>query len=142
MTLPVFAAAADTLLVRQVPPVRTGFEQVVFVASGVTSLLALVLCLLAIVALLGLHRRAQRLEDQLAARAADLRPLAQSASAAAADVRKVTEKVEAIVEDSRQTVAAVNATVRATADLGRGVVDAFRGRRRDGGEDDRSAGDR
>lgn len=35
------AAAADTVLVRAVPPLRTPFEQVVYVASGLTSLLVL-----------------------------------------------------------------------------------------------------
>lgn len=141
MPLLQLAVAAETLLVRPVTPHRTGFEQVVFVASGLTSIAALALCLLAIVALVVLRRQSRAMESQLAALVAELRPLAQSASAAAADVRKVTEKVEAIVEDSRQTVASVNATVRATADLGRGVIDAFRGRRRDEAGD-REAGDR
>lgn len=132
MPLLQLTAAAETLLVRPVAPHRTAFEQIVFVTSGLTSIAALVLCVLAIVALIALRRQSRVMEAQLSALVDELRPLAQSASAAAADVRKVTEKVEAIVEDSRQTVAAVNATVRATADLGRGVVDAFRGRRRDG----------
>ena len=37
------AAARDTLLMRPLPPVRTGFESFVFVASGLASVLSLVL---------------------------------------------------------------------------------------------------
>lgn len=136
------AAAAETLLVRPVPPVRTAFDQVVHVTSGLTSILTLVLCLSALWLILELRRRAGAIEAELASLAKDLRPLAERATAAAEDVRAVTQKVDAIVGEVHQTASSVGATVRATADLGRSVVDAMRGRRKERDGEDRDGGDR
>lgn len=136
------AAAAETLLVRPVPPVRTAFDQVVHVTSGLTSILTLLLCLSALWLILELRRRAGAIEAELASLAKDLRPLAERATAAAEDVRAVTQKVDAIVGEMHQTASSVGATVRATADLGRSVVDAMRGRRKERDGEDRDGGDR
>ncbi len=136
------AAAAETLLVRPVPPVRTAFDQVVHVTSGLTSILTLLLCLSALWLILELRRRAGAIEAELASLAKDLRPLAERATAAAEDVRAVTQKVDAIVGEVHQTASSIGATVRATADLGRSVVDAMRGRRKERDGEDRDGGDR
>jgi len=136
------AAAAETLLVRPVPPVRTAFDQVAHVTSGLTSILTLLLCLSALWLILELRRRAGAIEAELASLAKDLRPLAERATAAAEDVRAVTQKVDAIVGEVHQTASSVGATVRATADLGRSVVDAMRGRRKERDGEDRDGGDR
>lgn len=138
---PTLATAAETLLVRPVPPVRTAFDQIVHVTSGLTSILTLLLCLAALWLVVELRRRAIAIEAELASLAQDLRPLAERATAAAEDVRAVTQKVDAIVGEVQQTASSVGATVRATADLGRTVVDAMRGRRRgaDGDGGDRPA---
>lgn len=136
------AAAAETLLVRPVPPVRTAFDQLVHVTSGLTSILTLLLCLSALWLILELRRRAGAIEAELASLAKDLRPLAERATAAAEDVRAVTQKVDAIVGEVHQTASSVGATVRATADLGRSVVDAMRGRRKERDGEDRDGGDR
>lgn len=136
------AAAAETLLVRPVPPVRTAFDQVVHVTSGLTSILTLLLCLSALWLILELRRRAGAIEAELASLAKDLRPLAERATAAAEDVRAVTQKVDAIVGEVHQTASSVGATVRATADLGRSVVDAMRGRRKERDGEGRDGGDR
>ncbi len=136
------AAAAETLLVRPVPPVRTAFDQVVHVTSGLTSILTLLLCLSALWLILELRRRAGAIEAELASLAKDLRPLAERATAAAEDVQAVTQKVDAIVGEVHQTASSVGATVRATADLGRSVVDAMRGRRKERDGEDRDGGDR
>lgn len=135
-------AAAETLLVRPVPPARTAFDQVVHIMSGLTSILTVLLCLSALWLVVGLRRRAIAIEAELASLAKDLRPLAERATAAAEDVRAVTQKVDAIVGEVHQTASSVGATVRATADLGRTVVDAMRGRRRDRGGPDGDGGDR
>ena len=65
------AAAPDTLLVRPLPPVRSGFEQVIFVASGMTSILTLVLVAVLLTALLAVRRSVRRAHDELDRRLAD-----------------------------------------------------------------------
>jgi hypothetical protein len=65
MLLQQLAAAADTIFVRQVPPVRTLFEQVAFVASGLVSVLLLVLLGLLLVSLGAMRRRAEEMRHKL-----------------------------------------------------------------------------
>lgn len=52
--------ARDTILVRQLPPIRTPFEELVFTAGGLTSILVLVLVAMLVVALLAVRRSVQR----------------------------------------------------------------------------------
>ncbi len=112
MLLLQIAAAADTLLVRNVPPARTTFEQVVFVTSGLTSILAFLLICLTFVGLLVLRRKAQELHDKVDELVRELQPLARNASAMYEDVREVAKNVNAMVDDSRDTVQVVNRRVR------------------------------
>jgi phage-related minor tail protein len=101
------AAAADTVLVRQVPPVRTAFEQLVFVASGLTSILTL---------LVGMRQAAIALQAKLDEVLTELRPLTQNANAASQDLRDATAMAKAMVAESQETVSLANARVRDTVD--------------------------
>jgi hypothetical protein len=64
-------AAHDTVIMRQVPPVRSWFEQVVFVASGISTLLVLVLVAGLVVAMFAVRRSVQRAHEALDRRIAD-----------------------------------------------------------------------
>jgi methyl-accepting chemotaxis protein len=112
MLLQQLAGAADTLLVRQVPPVRTVFEQVVFVASGISSILVLVILVAGIVALVAMRKKAEEIKDKVEDLVNELRPLAQNASAMYQDVREVTKDVKEMVDDARETVTTTNEKVR------------------------------
>jgi len=112
MLLSQLATAADTIVVRQVPPIRTTFEQVAFVASGLTSILALVLVVVAIVALLTLRRKADEMKVKVDEILVELRPLARNASAMYSDVREVAQDIKEMVEESRETVKSTNERVR------------------------------
>jgi hypothetical protein len=58
-------AAHDTVLMRQVPPVRTWFEEVVFVASGISTLLVLLLVAGLVIAMFAIRRSVQRAHEAL-----------------------------------------------------------------------------
>jgi hypothetical protein len=64
-------AVHDTVIMRQVPPVRTWFEQVVFVASGISTLLVLVLIAGLVLAMFAIRRSVQRAHEALDRRIAD-----------------------------------------------------------------------
>lgn len=102
MLLLQLAAAADTLVVRQLPPVRTAFEQIVFVASGITSILALVLVVAVLVALVALRATAVDVRTKLDTLLLELQPMAKNAK-------------EMVVE-SRETVQQANERIRETVD--------------------------
>ena len=106
------AAAADTVLVRNVPPVRTTFEQIVFVASGLTSILLLLLVVVLVVGLLVLRAKADQVQGKLDKLIADLSPMAANANEMSIEVREVARNVNAMVADSRTTVTLVNDRVR------------------------------
>jgi len=59
------AAVRDTLLVRPLPPVRSAFEQVVYVASGLTSILTLLLVAMLVVAAFAIRKSVQRAHAEL-----------------------------------------------------------------------------
>jgi uncharacterized protein YoxC len=110
------AAVADTVLVRQVPPVRTAFEQLVFVASGLTSILTLLVVLVILLMLVGMRQAAKALQAKLDEVLTELRPLTQNANAASQDLREATAMAKEMVAESRETVALANARVRETVD--------------------------
>ena len=64
-------AAHDTVIMRQVPPVRSWFEEVVFVASGISTLLVLLLVAGLVVAMFAVRRSVQRAHEALDRRVAD-----------------------------------------------------------------------
>ncbi len=106
------ASVADTVLVRNVPPARSAFEQLVFVAQGITSLLVLLLVVLTVLALLVLRAKADQLQHKLDELLVELRPMTRSAAAMYEDVREVAKNVNEMVEESRDTVKTVNERVR------------------------------
>ena len=108
------AAAAETLLVRNVPPARTTFETIVFVASGLNSIIALLLVVLALVSLLILRRKADELGEKVQALLEEMRPMARNVNAMSDDVREVAKNVGGMVEDSRETVRVANERIRAS----------------------------
>ncbi len=110
------AATADTVLVRQVPPVRTAFEQLVFVASGLTSILTLLVVLVILLMLVGMRQAAKALHAKLEEVLTELRPLTQNANAASQDLREATAMAKEMVAESRETVAMANARVRETVE--------------------------
>lgn len=110
------AAVADTMIVRQVPPVRTAFEQLVFVASGLTSILTLLVVIVVLVMLVGMRQAAIALQAKLDEVLTELRPLTQNANAASQDLREATAMAKEMVAESRETVALANARVRETVD--------------------------
>lgn len=110
MLLLQLAAAADTLIVRQVPPIRTGFEQFTSVVSGLTSILALILIGVTIVLLLSMRAKAEETRVRLDELLDALRPLTQNANALVKDVGE-------IVERSRETIQHADTRVRKSVDV-------------------------
>jgi len=109
------AAAADTVLVRNVPPSRTVFEQIVFVTQGMTSILLFLLICVLVGGLLLLRARANQLEGKLDHLIEELKPMARNATAMSEEVREVAKNINAMVDDSRDTVAVINDRVRTAA---------------------------
>ena len=117
MLLLQLAAAADTLIVRQASPIRTGVEQFLFVVSGLTSVLALVLIAVTIVLLLSLRAKAEETRVRLDALLTELRPLTRNANSLVDEVTEVAQHVNEIVERSRKTVEHADERVRRSVDV-------------------------
>lgn len=109
-------AAADTLLVQQLPPIRSTFEEVVVVASGLTSILTLVLLVVLLVMIASLRAKAKGTKERLDELLSELRPMAASATEMYKDVRAVAAAANEMMSESRETVVAVNERVRETVD--------------------------
>ncbi len=112
MLLLQLAGAADTLFVRQVPPVRTAFEQVAFVASGLVSVLVLVVLIVLLVSFTALKRRADEMRRKLDDLLAELRPMTKSALTTYEEVREVVKDVKEMVDESKATVKEAGQRVR------------------------------
>lgn len=108
------AAAAETLLVRNMPPARTMFESIVFIASGLNSIIALLLVVLALVSLLVLRKKADELREKLEELLIEMRPMTRNVNAMSDDVREVAKNVNGMVDDSRETVRVANERIRAS----------------------------
>ena len=114
MDLYQLASIADTVLVRNVPPVRSTFEQVVFVTSGLTSIFAFILILMTVIGLLALRSMAKAVLQKLAELMVELKPMARNTTAMSDDVREVARNVNTMVDESRDTVRVVNERVRSS----------------------------
>ena len=112
MLLLQIAAAADTLIVRQVPAVRTGFEEFVFVVSGVTSVLGLLLIAATIVLLASMRERFAETSAKVDELLIELRPITHSANVMVEEVTAVARDVQALADESRDTVRVANRRVR------------------------------
>jgi ElaB/YqjD/DUF883 family membrane-anchored ribosome-binding protein len=106
------AAAAETLVVRQMSPERSGFDQVASVASGLNSILVLLLLLLVVAALLGMRAKVNALHAKAEELIDELRPMAQKATLMADDVRDMARNINHMVHESRDTVRDANTRVR------------------------------
>lgn len=106
------AASVDTVLVRNVPPARTAFEQVVHVASGLTSIIGFLLICVMLVGFIVLRRKTEEVKDKLDDLINELKPMARNAAAMYDDVREVAKNVNDMVVESRDTVKTVNERVR------------------------------
>jgi len=89
------AAAHDTVIVRQVPPVQSTFEQIVAVASGISTLLVLVLVTGLVVAMLAVRRSVRRAHEALDSRIAEFGKRVDDFNDL---LGKVHKKADAIVE--------------------------------------------
>jgi hypothetical protein len=107
--LQVAAAVRDTLLVRPVPPIRTAFEQTVFVAQGILVIFAVFLIPLSIYGALAMRKAALAAGERMDALLAELRPLAAQVKEASAAVKETAEMV-------RTDVAMVHSTVQVATD--------------------------
>lgn len=117
MILLQLAAAADTLIVRQVPSVRSGVEQFVLVASGLAAVLAMVLIVVAILLLLAVRSKADETRAKLDELLVELRPLTRSANAMVEEVTETARTVNEVVEQARDTIAFADARVRKSVTL-------------------------
>jgi hypothetical protein len=88
-------AQHDTVIMRQVPPVRSWFEQVVFVASGISTLLVLMLITGLVVAMFAIRRSVQRAHEALDRRVAEF---GERVDAFNDLLGKVHHRADAIVE--------------------------------------------
>jgi hypothetical protein len=100
------AIARDTLLVRPVPPIRTTFEQTIFVAQGILVIFAVFLIPLSIYGALVMRKAALAAEQKIDALLDELRPLAAH----------VKEAVKETAEMVRTDVAMVHDTVQVATD--------------------------
>ena len=110
----VAAGARDTLLVRPLPPIRTTFEQVVFVASGITSVLTLLLVVALLVALIWLRRSLTAVGAKLNALSLELHPLLQQATAASQSVKQTSDLIREDVSTMHEAIHETSARVRET----------------------------
>lgn len=117
MILLQLAAAADTLIVRQVPAVRSGFEQFVLVASGFAAVLAIVLLVVAIRLLLAVRAKADDTRAKLDALLVELHPLTRNANAMVEEVTETARSVNEVVARSRETIAFADERVRKSVTL-------------------------
>jgi methyl-accepting chemotaxis protein len=106
------AAAAETLYVRNLPPERTTFETLAFIASSLNSIIALLLVVVALVSLLILRRKADELGEKVQSLLTEMRPMARNVNAMSDDVREVAKGVNGMVNDSRETVRVANERIR------------------------------
>ena len=88
-----FLVAADTLMVRQVPPIRTGFEETVFVAAGLAQIVTLVVIVLLALIFRRMWKAQQLVHEQLVRLTSKVDPMLASATSAAENVRVLTDVV-------------------------------------------------
>lgn len=101
--------AADTLMVRQVPPIRTGFEEAIFVAAGLAQIVTLVVVVLLALIFHRMWKAQQLMHEQLARLTSKVDPMIASATSAAENVRVLTDVVR------KDAVLAAEALTEATS---------------------------
>jgi hypothetical protein len=104
--------ATDTTYVQQLPAVRSGFEQLVFVAGGLLTLTALGALLALIPAMIALRKRMRAATAAFDRFTAEMGPMLGHARGMAANIEQTTLVVRAQAETVAETVAAANQSVR------------------------------
>ena len=82
------------MIVRQVPPDRTGFEQTVFVTAGLAQIVTLAVVVVLAVIFYRMWQSQQAIQEQLGRLASKIDPMLSSATSAAENVRALTEAVK------------------------------------------------
>jgi len=85
--------AADTLIVRQVPPIRTGFEEAIFVAAGLAQIVTLVVVVMLALIFHRMWKAQLLMHEQLGRLTSKVDPMIASATSAAENVRVLTDVV-------------------------------------------------
>jgi hypothetical protein len=106
------AAARDTVLVRPLPPIRSGMEQFFFVTSGLTSVLALALLTTLIIMLIWARRAALAAGERMDALLEELLPVLEQARGVGDSVRKTAEMIEQDVATVTEGVQETSARVK------------------------------
>jgi hypothetical protein len=104
--------SADTTFVRQLPVDRTWFEQMVFVAGGVLTLLALGALIALIPAMIALRKRMRAATAAFDRFTAEMGPMLGHARSMAVNIEQTTLVVRSQAESVAETVSAANQAVR------------------------------
>ena len=114
------AIARDTVLVQSLPPMRTGLEQVFFLAAGLTSVLTLALLATLVLALFWMRRGAIAAGERLDALLEELRPMLDQATKTSESIRKtadlIQEEVASVHDGVHESTERVKKTVGQLAD--------------------------
>ncbi len=114
LLLQLAAAARDTLLVRPIPPIRTGFEQTVFVAQGILVIFAVLLIPLAIYGAFAMRQAAREAARRMDALLDELRPLAAHVKETSVAVRDTADMIRTDVATVHDTVQVATERVKQT----------------------------
>jgi uncharacterized protein YoxC len=106
------AAAADTVLVRQVGEEPSGFQKVASIASGLVSIALLVLTVFLVPAAWNFRKSYKKISDLLDKVYADINPITKHLSAVADNLDYVTTSIRVDIQQVNQTVAAANERVQ------------------------------
>ncbi len=104
--------SVDTMLVRQVPPDRTSFEQVVFVAAGAAQVVTLVVVVLLAIIFYRMWRAQLAMQEQLGRLSEKLDPMIASATMAAENVRALTDVVKRDAASAAEALSEATTRVR------------------------------
>ncbi len=110
--IPILQIVADTLIVRQVTPLRTGFDEVVFVAAGLAQVVTLVVVVLLSVIFFRMWKAQQAMQEQLGRLTSKIDPMIASATAAAENVRELTDAVKQDAMAAAESLSNAAARVR------------------------------
>lgn len=105
-------ATVDTLIVRQVSPVRSSFENLVFVSAGVAQVVTLVVVILLAIIFFRMWKAQIAIQEQLARLSSKVDPMIASATAAAENVRVLTDAVKSDAVEAAEALTEATGRVR------------------------------
>ena len=106
------AAGHDTTIVKQVAATPSLFERVATVASGLVSIVLLLLMVGAVFGALSFRKSFKRLNDLMTRLHGDVQPLIQHASGIADNIDYITTSIRADVQKVNDTIATANERLR------------------------------